>query len=117
VEGRTGFTTNLVIERLLCAAAGVTRDADGPEFLDRLTDLVPPPRNHRHRYHGVFAPNQNQVRSGRSSRISAMPLEPPPVSPARGPPVDWGELVQIHDDRDDFQASRDEMPAIDIRSL
>jgi hypothetical protein len=33
------------------------------------------------------------------------PLEPPPVSPARGPPTDWGELVQIHDDRDVFQAS------------
>ncbi|MFM8497355.1 MAG: hypothetical protein ACKOEM_17805, partial [Planctomycetia bacterium] len=30
------------------------------------------------------------------------PLEPPPVSPARGPPTDWGELVQIHDDRDVF---------------
>jgi hypothetical protein len=28
-----------------------------PEFLDRLADLVPPPRKHRHRYHGVFAPN------------------------------------------------------------
>ena len=27
------------------------------EFLDRLADLVPPPRTHRHRYHGVFAPN------------------------------------------------------------
>ena len=27
------------------------------EFLDRLADLVPPPRRHRHRYHGVFAPN------------------------------------------------------------
>jgi len=26
------------------------------EFLNRLTDLVPPPRKHRHRYHGVFAP-------------------------------------------------------------
>jgi hypothetical protein len=26
------------------------------EFLDRLADLVPPPRKHRHRYHGVFAP-------------------------------------------------------------
>jgi hypothetical protein len=25
------------------------------EFLDRLADLVPPPRKHRHRYHGVFA--------------------------------------------------------------
>ena len=27
------------------------------EFLDRLADLVPPPRKHRHRSHGVFAPN------------------------------------------------------------
>jgi len=27
------------------------------KFLDRLADLVPPPRKHRHRYHGVFAPN------------------------------------------------------------
>jgi len=27
------------------------------EFLDRFADLVPPPRKHRHRYHGVFAPN------------------------------------------------------------
>ena len=29
------------------------------EFLDRLADLVPPPRKHRHRYHGVFAPNHS----------------------------------------------------------
>ena len=27
------------------------------EFLDRLANLVPPPRKRRHRYHGVFAPN------------------------------------------------------------
>ena len=27
------------------------------DFLDRLADLVPRPRKHRHRYHGVFAPN------------------------------------------------------------
>ena len=27
------------------------------------------------------------------------PLERPPVSPARGPPTDWGELVQVHDER------------------
>jgi hypothetical protein len=45
------------------------------------------------------------------------PLEPPPVSPARGPPTDWGELVQVHDDRDIFQASPQELPAIDIHSL
>ena len=45
------------------------------------------------------------------------PLEPPPVSPARGPPTDWGELVQVHDDRAVFHASPDDLPAIDIHSL
>ncbi|MEX0669918.1 MAG: transposase, partial [Pirellulales bacterium] len=168
------------------------------EFLDRLADLIPPPRKHRHRYHGVFAPNHplrpavtalavgtvgkrrdaatgghadgrhaaegccnthEKPRSHDTSRIAwaklmarvgeefplqcpacggdirlisfitepgpirkilthlGEPLEPPPVSPARGPPTDWGELVQVHDDRDVFQASPDELPAIDIHSL
>ena len=170
------------------------------EFLDRLADLVPPPRKHRHRYHGVFAPNHplrpavtalaignigkrheaaanghardghgtrgccdtnhatQKPRSHDTSRIAwaklmarvgeefplecptcggdirliafitepgpirkilthlGEPLEPPPVSPARGPPTDWGELLQIHDDRDVFQASPDELPAIDIHN-
>jgi hypothetical protein len=45
------------------------------------------------------------------------PLEPPPISPARGPPTDCPELVQGHDDRDIVQASPDELPAIDIHSL
>jgi hypothetical protein len=45
------------------------------------------------------------------------PLEPPPISPARGPPTDWGELVQAHDDRDVFQGPIDELPVIDIHSL
>jgi len=45
------------------------------------------------------------------------PLEPPPVSPARGPPTDWGEFVQIHDDRETVQVSPDELPVIDIHSL
>ena len=27
------------------------------DLINRLADLVPPPRKHRHRYHGVFAPN------------------------------------------------------------
>jgi hypothetical protein len=45
------------------------------------------------------------------------PLEPPPVSPARGPPTDWGELVQAHDDRAILQASPDELHVIDIHSL
>ncbi|MEY3205855.1 MAG: hypothetical protein RLZZ21_2186 [Planctomycetota bacterium] len=167
---------------------------------------VPPPRKHRHRYHGVFAPNHKlrravtafalgnvgkrgdaaaggyavgghtagghatggccdanhanqKPRSHDTSRIAwaklmarageefplhcpgcggdirliafitepgpirkilthlGEPLEPPPVSPARGPPTDWGEIVQAHDDRAIFQESRDEMPVIDIHSL
>ncbi|MDA0968963.1 MAG: hypothetical protein O3A60_00855 [Planctomycetota bacterium] len=45
------------------------------------------------------------------------PLEPPPVSPARGPPTDWGELVQVHDDRDIFQGRIDELAVLDIRSV
>jgi len=173
------------------------------EFLDRLADLVPPPRKHRHRYHGVFAPNHklrsavtalaignvgkrrdattdghavgghaaggdttgdccgscDKPLSHDTSRIAwaklmarvgeefplecpgcggdirliafitdpgpirkilahlGEPLEPPPVSPARGPPVGWGELVQAHDDRAIFQGRIDELPVIDIRSL
>jgi len=34
-----------------------------------------------------------------------------------GPHTDWAELVQVHDDRDIFQASPDEPPAIDIHSI
>jgi hypothetical protein len=45
------------------------------------------------------------------------PLEPPPVSLDRGPPTDWGEFVQAHDNRTVFQASPDELPVFDIHSL
>jgi hypothetical protein len=181
------------------AANGVV-DLSPFEFLDRLADLVPPPRKHRHRYHGVFAPNHklrravtslaignvgkrqeavtgghggdghategccdanpsHKPRSHDTSRIAwaklmarvgeefplacptcggdirliafitdpgpirkilthlGEPLEPPPLSPARGPPTDWGELVQVHDDRAIFQGRIDELAVIDIHSL
>jgi hypothetical protein len=45
------------------------------------------------------------------------PLEPPHVSPARGPPTDWGELVQPHDDRLVFHVSPEDFPVIDIHNL
>ena len=45
------------------------------------------------------------------------PLEPQPIAAARGPPTDWDELVQAHDDREAVQVSPDELPAIDIHSL
>ncbi|PHX98543.1 MAG: hypothetical protein CK530_13865 [Planctomycetaceae bacterium] len=45
------------------------------------------------------------------------PLEPPPVSPARGLPTNWGEFVQADDDVEIVQTSPEELPAIDIHSL
>ncbi|MCE5318423.1 MAG: transposase, partial [Parachlamydia sp.] len=30
------------------------------DFLDRIAAFIPPPRRHRHHYHGVFAPNAPQ---------------------------------------------------------
>jgi hypothetical protein len=38
------------------------------------------------------------------------------LHPSR-PPADWGELVQVHNDRDATQASPDELPAIDIHAM
>ena len=45
------------------------------------------------------------------------PLGWPRDSPARGPPADWGEVVQAPADRDVFQAAPDNPPAIDVCSL
>ncbi|MFM9011755.1 MAG: transposase [Planctomycetota bacterium] len=80
-------------------------DLSPGEFLDRLADLVPPPRKHRHRYHGVFAPNH--------------PLRPAVTALAIGHATAraGAEPVQVHDDRDAIQASPEDLPVIDIRSL
>jgi hypothetical protein len=37
--------------------------------------------------------------------------------PARGPPTDWDQLDEAHDDRDGFQESPDELSAITIHGL
>lgn len=42
------------------------------------------------------------------------PLEPPRVLLARGPPVDWGDLVQTHGAGEFKQDSPDDLPMIDI---
>jgi hypothetical protein len=33
------------------------------------------------------------------------------------PPADWADLVQVHDDKESFWASPDELPAINLHSL
>jgi hypothetical protein len=134
-------------ERLLCTAAGSTRDGDRPSaahprlggvsFLHRFGSAL----NHHVHLHacatdGVFIPTGDGppalLRASRLPKIAAGSVDhpgrpgrahregapscralvphaaaPPPVSPARGPPTDWAELVQVHDDRAIFQASPD----------
>jgi hypothetical protein len=172
---RTGF-----VVAFSCKGRGVCPSCNGRHLAQTAAHLadhvIPPPRKHRHRYHGVFAPNHKlrravtalaignigkprdpgagghagkahatgccdthaKPRSHDTSRIAwaklmarlgeefplecpvcggdirliafitepgpirkilphlGEPLEPPPVSPARGPPTDWAELVQVH---------------------
>ncbi len=61
--------------------------------------------------------DQNSSVSGGNESCSCRPNHRERTGSARGPPTAWGELVQVHDDRDIFQASHDELPAIDIHSL
>jgi hypothetical protein len=49
------------------------------EFLTALARLIPPPRVHRHRYHGVLAPN-----AGLRRRVTALATGAEPDTPPRG---------------------------------
>ena len=55
------------------------------QLLARIATLVPPPRSHALRYHGVFAPNAKH-----RSRVvpAARRAEPAPASPDPGPPAE-----------------------------
>jgi hypothetical protein len=57
---------------------------DPLELIDRLVVLIPPPRIHRHRYHGVLAPNA-RLRAAVTARANqaiagVMAIPPPPAS-------------------------------------
>ncbi len=64
------------------------------EFLDRLATILPPPRIHRHRYHGVFAPNAplRPLVTARAQEDNALaadllgPKLPLPETPSAQPP-------------------------------
>jgi hypothetical protein len=60
------------------------------EFLDRLAKILPPPRIHRHRYHGVFAPNAplRPLVTARTQTDNALATQlpgPDPEIPLRSP--------------------------------
>ena len=60
------------------------------EFLDRLATILPPPRIHRHRYHGVFAPNAplRPLVTARAQEDNALAAQAPgPPLPHPTPPA------------------------------
>lgn len=77
------------------------------EFLDRLAAILPPPRIHRHRYHGAFAPNaplrslvtarahQDKAAAVQDS-VGALPL-PAPLPPRASPPQPEDPEPQLPD--------------------
>lgn len=60
------------------------------EFLDRLATILPPPRVHRHRYHGVFAPNAPlrslvTAQAREDNALATHPSDPDPEPARRSP--------------------------------
>jgi len=55
------------------------------QLLERIARFVPPPRMHRHRYHGVLAPNA-RARSAAIAIGRPQLTPPPPAEPQRAPP-------------------------------
>ncbi|MFC1660982.1 transposase [Gemmatimonadota bacterium] len=74
------------------------------EFLDRLANIFPPPRIHRHRYHGAFAPNAHlrplvTARAHQDNAAAAQMLGSDlrlPVTSAASPPGPPGGLLCWH---------------------
>jgi hypothetical protein len=75
------------------------------EFLDRLATILPPPRIHRHRYHGVFAPNaplrplvteQAREENALTAEVPGLPL-PPPIPPTAPAPQPEGAEARTPD--------------------
>ncbi len=72
------------------------------QFLGRIAALIPPPRSHLVRYHGVFAPHSRhraRIVPDHSKRPSPTPTTPPDTtSPHTLPPsrsrLDWASLLR-----------------------
>ena len=68
------------------------------EFLHRLATILPPPRIHRHRYHGVFASNAplRPLVKARAQEDKALATQSPEFDPTEPEPIS----------QDDFDQSR-----------
>ena len=62
-------------------------------FLDQLALLIPPPHKHRHRYHGVLAPNSNAPLRQVVTAHAGVPMGEEAASTDQVPDsdVDWSD--------------------------
>ena len=65
------------------------------ELLDKLAQLIPPPRRHRHHYHGVLAPN-SKYRS-RVTQFANQEFTPDKASSLEGIEVDDDAIFTAQD--------------------
>ena len=61
------------------------------ELIERLAALIPPPRLHRHRYHGVLAPN-----APLRAQVTALAPQPPTPSVEAAPAQQHPERLPAH---------------------
>ncbi len=66
-----------------CHTGKTSIQLDPLEFLDKIAALIPPPRRHRHHYHGAFAPNSPLRRSISTAAIQTpIKIAPPALQGA-----------------------------------
>jgi len=92
VDGRSDQILYLLSEPDLAGRTALRLSA--LEFFDRLAKILPPPRIHRHRYHGVFAPTAplRPLVTARAQEDNALAAQIPrpklllPATPSAQPP-------------------------------
>ena len=68
------------------------------DFLDKIAALIPPPRRHRHHYHGVFAPNSPlrkliAASANRTPKNQTPPVVKEAAEKAAKVSLNWAKLI------------------------
>ncbi len=77
-----------------CHTGRISIQLDPIEFLDKIAALIPPPRRHRHHYHGAFAPNAPLKTAITKAAIQTFKIVPTPLKEtAQKTSFTWAKLI------------------------